>query len=270
MEMQKIYLWENEKDVPLFDAGIGQEMPSITPFLLNDGKGHGAMIVAPGGAYTHKAAHEGAPVAQRLNEMGINAFVLDYRVHPYHAPVPVLDAQRAIRTVRARAEEFGVLPDKIGFMGFSAGGHLTGLCGTQYDAGNPDAGDPVERVSCRPDAIAPCYGVLNINMMRSADFNEYMTGERDLDIRRVRALSPEYHVTPDTPPCFLWHTATDPIVMVESSIDFAQKCADQNVPVSLHVYPFGRHGLDLGNEKEAPGTTSWSGLLGKFLHQLGF
>ena len=260
MEMQKIYLWENEKDVPLFDAGIGQEMPSITPFLLNDGKGHGAMIVAPGGA----------PVAQRLNEMGINAFVLDYRVHPYHAPVPMLDAQRAIRTVRARAEEFGVLPDKIGFMGFSAGGHLTGLCGTQYDAGNPDAEDPVERVSCRPDAIAPCYGVLNINMMRSADFNEYMTGERDLDIRRVRALSPEYHVTPDTPPCFLWHTATDPIVMVESSIDFAQKCADQNVPVSLHVYPFGRHGLDLGNEKEAPGTTSWSGLLGKFLHQLGF
>ena len=107
-------------------------------------------------------------------------------------------------------------------------------------------------------------------MMRPADFNEYMTGERDLDIRRVRALSPEYHVTPDTPPCFLWHTATDPIVMVESSIDFAQKCADQNVPVSLHVYPFGRHGLDLGNEKEAPGTTSWSGLLGKFLHQLGF
>ena len=104
MEMQKIYLWENEKDVPLFDAGIGQEMPSITPFLLNDGKGHGAMIVAPGGAYTHKAAHEGAPVAQRLNEMGINAFVLDYRVHPYHVPVPMLDAQRAIRTVRARAE----------------------------------------------------------------------------------------------------------------------------------------------------------------------
>ena len=110
MEMQKIYLWENEKDVPLFDAGIGQEMPSITPFLLNDGKGHGAIIVAPGGAYTHKAAHEGAPVAQRLNEMGINAFVLDYRVHPYHAPVPMLDAQRAIRTLGGRVQRIYEYP----------------------------------------------------------------------------------------------------------------------------------------------------------------
>ena len=266
--MEKIFLWENE--VPQFDASIGQEKPSLTPYLLTDGAEHGAVIVCPGGGYTMKADHEGGPIARRLNELGLHAFVLDYRVAPYRFPVPMLDAQRAIRLVRYQAKALGVLPDKIAILGFSAGGHLAGMCATHFDAGTPDAADPVERESCRPDAVAPCYGVLNVNLMRHAAFNENMTGEQELDLPRVRALSPEYHITPDTPPCFLWHTAADASVPVETSIDFAQKCADQGVPVSLHVYPFGRHGIGLGDETNAPGAGSWSALLAKFLHHLGF
>ena len=97
--MERILLWE--RDIPQFDEKIGQAAPSLTPFLLDDGKKHGAVIVFPGGGYTMKAAHEGAPVAERLNEMGLHAFVLDYRVAPYRFPVPLLDAQRAIRLVRS-------------------------------------------------------------------------------------------------------------------------------------------------------------------------
>lgn len=266
--MKNIPLWTGE--IPFFDESIDPMRPSIAPYLVDDGKVHGAMIVCPGGGYAYKAEHEGAPIARRLNEMGIHAFVLDYRVAPYRQPVPVLDAQRAIRYVRHHAKDLGVAPDKVGIMGFSAGGHLTGMCGTHYDLGDANAADPVDRQSCRPDAIAPCYGVLNVNMRRSAHFNNSMTGEDDLSLERIHALSPQYHVTPDTPPTFLWHTAADSVVYAETSIDFAQRCAEQGVPVALHVYPFGRHGIGLGNEEEAPGAGTWSALLGKFLHQFGF
>ncbi len=266
--MEKIYLWEG--DVPLFDADIEQDKPSITPYLVQDGAVHGAMVVCPGGGYNTKAAHESAPVARKLNEMGIHAFVLDYRVAPYHMPCAVLDAKRAIRIVRHHAAQWKVDAEKVGIMGSSAGGHLAGMCGTQWDMGDAAAEDPVERMSCRPDAIASSYGALNINMMRYAWFNENMFGQRSVDIRTIRAYSPEYHVTKDTPPTFLWHTAADGLVPVEQSIDFAQKCADQNVPVELHVYPFGRHGIGLGDEKDAPGAGTWSDLLGKFLKHHGF
>ena len=265
--MDKIYLWENE--TPYFDESIGQERPSITPYLVDDGQVHGAMIVAPGGAYMMKAEHEGAPIAQRLNELGIHAFVLDYRVAPYHMPVMLEDAQRAIRLVRYLAKEYRVDAQHVGIMGFSAGGHLTGMCGTHWDMGYDRAPDPVERMSSRPDAIAPCYGALNINRTRSAYFNENMTGKREVDIYEARAYSPEYHISPATPPTFLWHTAADPVVPVELSIEFAQRCADCNVPVELHVYPFGPHGIGLGSE-QAPGADSWSGLLGAFLKHHGF
>ena len=154
--MEKLKLWEK---TPLFDESIGQEEPALMPYLLKDGKKHGAVIVCPGGGYSHKAAHEGGPIALRLNEQGINALVLDYRVAPYRHPAPLLDALRAIRYVRYHAEKLGVLPDKIGILGFSAGGHLTCTAATLYDKGNPEAEDPIDRVSARPDVFIPCYPV---------------------------------------------------------------------------------------------------------------
>ena len=267
--MEKMYLWE--KDVPLYDESIGQEKPYVLPYLVEDGKPHGAMVVCPGGAYVMKCMDkEGTLIAEKLNKMGIHAFVLDYRVVPYHMPVMLLDAQRAIRFVRANAEKFGVLPDKIGVMGFSAGGHLTATCGVHWDAGDEDAEDPVERVSCRPDAIAPCYGVMNIHRTRSSGFTENIIGVGNPDLEETRAHSPVYFVDGDTPPVFMFHTAEDPLVPVEQSIEFAQACADHGVPVELHVFPFGPHGIGLGHEEVAPGASKWSDLLGKFLHHHGF
>ncbi|MBQ1203691.1 MAG: alpha/beta hydrolase [Loktanella sp.] len=267
--MDRIYLWEN--DVPLYEESLGQEKPSITPFLVQDGQEHGAMIVCPGGGYTMKCVDkEGTLIAEKLNRMGIHAFVLDYRVVPYHMPVMLLDAQRAIRYVRCFAKQFGVKADKIGIMGFSAGGHLTGMCGVKWDMGDETAEDAIERVSCRPDAIAPCYGVLNLHSVRSGGFSTSVTGMGFPDLATYHEYSPEYGVTKDTPPTFMFHTAEDPLVPVEQSIDFAQKCADYGVPVELHVFPFGPHGIGLGHEEVAPGASCWSDLLGKFLHHHGF
>ena len=112
--------------------------------------------------------------------------------------------------------------------------------------------------------------MLNLNHTRRADLFSTMIGKGDPDLATVRSISPAYAVTKETPPCFLWHTAADSVVPVENSLDFAQRCADMGVPVSLHVYPFGRHGIGLGDEAEAPGAGTWSALLGKFLHQIGF
>ena len=267
--MEKIKLWE--ENTPYFDESLGQEEPNITPYLLNDGKEHGAMIVCPGGGYTWLAPYEGEPVAKRLNELGFNAFVLQYRLAPaYHMPVMLLDAQRAVRYVRHHAQKFGVKADKIGIMGFSAGGHLSGMCGVKWDLGDANAADPVQRVSCRPDVIAPCYGVLNLHMFRSGEFGTSTTGEGFAELAMQREYSPEYGVTKDTPPAFLWHTAEDGLVPVEQSIRCAQSCADHGVPVELHVFPFGPHGLGLGQEDKGPGTSQWSGLLGKFLTHHGF
>ena len=157
--MERIPLWER---APLFDESFSQPAPSLTPYLLPGGGARGAVIVCPGGGYVVKADHEGAPIAERLNELGFHAFVLDYRVAPYRHPVPLLDVQRAIRLVRHRAQEFGVLPDKIAILGFSAGGHLVCTAATHYDAGDPAALDPIDRESCRPDLFVPCYAVASL------------------------------------------------------------------------------------------------------------
>lgn len=263
--MEKLKLWEK---TPLFDESIGQEEPTLTPYLLEDGKKHGAVIVCPGGGYSHKAAHEGGPIAQRLNEQGINALVLDYRVAPYRHPAPLLDALRAIRYVRYHAEKLGVLPDKIGILGFSAGGHLTCTAATLYDKGNPEAEDPIDRVSARPDVFIPCYPVASLAHFWHQGSANNLLGDQQ-DMATLRKLTAEYQVTEDTPPAFIWHTAEDNAVPVENSLRLAKALVGHNVPVSMHIFPYGPHGVGLGNE-ESPLAEQWSYLLGEFLKDMGF
>src|SRR6516164_567620 len=132
------------------------DKPTLTPYLVPAGRGTGtAVVVCPGGGYQHLAMdHEGDQVARWLNSLGVAAFVLKYRLGPkYHHPVELGDAQRAIRTVRARAAEFRVMPDRVGIMGFSAGGHLASTAGTHFDAGKASAADPIERMGSRPDFL---------------------------------------------------------------------------------------------------------------------
>src|SRR5262249_47826211 len=148
-------------------GALGQtekDKPSATVYLPPKEKATGcAVVVCPGGGYGGLAVdHEGRQVAEWLNGQGVTAFVLRYRLKPYRHPVPLQDAQRAIRTVRAQAKEWQVDPQRIGIWGFSAGGHLASTAGTHFDEGKPDASDAIDRVSCRPDFLILCYPVITL------------------------------------------------------------------------------------------------------------
>ncbi|MDD6932457.1 MAG: alpha/beta hydrolase fold domain-containing protein, partial [Eubacteriales bacterium] len=148
---EKIYLWK--EDAPYTQFSPLQAQPSVTEYAVPGSRG--AVVVVPGGGYCMKADHEGAPIAEMLNQAGVSAYVLDYRVKPCHMLAPLSDAKRAIRLVRSMGYE------KVAILGFSAGGHLTCTAATLYDAGDPDAADPLERLSSRPDAFIPCYAVVS-------------------------------------------------------------------------------------------------------------
>lgn len=241
--------------------------PTITPCACATGHRAGAVIICPGGGYAGRAPHEGEPVARWLNSLGIHAFVCDYRVAPYRHPYPSLDAKRAVRWIRAHAAKYDVDPAHIGLLGFSAGGHLVATVGTQFDAGDPTAADPIDRLSCRPDALVLCYPVVSFGPYRHDGSMRNLLGD-DPEPELVTALSNELQVTADTPPTFLWHTADDAGVPVENSLLFAQALSAHKVPYELHVFQSGRHGLGLADED--PHVASWSRLCGEWLKGLGF
>ena len=170
--------------------------------------------------------------------------------------------------MRHRAQEFGVLPDKIAILGFSAGGHLVCTAATHYDAGDPAALDPIDRESCRPDLFVPCYAVASLTGFCN-EGSKHSLLTKNTDPRQLRALTAEFCVTGDTPPCFLWHTAEDGSVPVENSLRLAAALTAHNVPVSLHVFPFGPHGVGLGRE-DSPLAEDWPDLLADFLRTMGF
>lgn len=227
-----------------------------------------AVIVCPGGGYHHLAMdHEGRQIAEWLNSFGVTAFVLRYRHSGtgHKHPTPMLDGQRAIRTVRARAGEWGIDPQQIGVMGFSAGGHLTSTLGTHFDGGNSNASDPIDRVSSRPDFLILCYPVISLTA------NYTHTGSRDnllgknADPELVRSLSNELQVTSDTPPAFLFHTDEDKAVPPMNSIVFYEALKHSGVPAELHIYQYGRHGLGLA--RDVPGTNDWPNRCREWLMQ---
>ena len=263
--MRRIDLWEK---APGFDPAIGQEAPGLNLFLVDDGQQHGLVVVFPGGGYNMLAPHEGVPIAEWLNAAGFSACVLNYRVAPYRHPIPIQDAARAVRTVRAHAAEWGVKADKIGVLGFSAGGHLAATLATQFDAGDLAAADLVERISSRPDAAVLCYAVISTTRpFAHAGSGQNLLGENPPPGLK-ESLSAENRVTADTPPCFLWHTADDAGVPVQNSLVFADALHHSNVPFELHVFPNGRHGLGLANDD--PIVSQWQGLCATWLKNLGF
>ncbi|MCC3373926.1 alpha/beta hydrolase [Cohnella sp. REN36] len=258
-------LWE--AGAPHAAGGTDEDRPALTPYLL-DGEGRAAVIVAPGGGYGMRAEHEGAPIARWLNGLGISAFVLRYRVAPYRHPSPLLDIQRAIRTVRGRAGEWGIDPKRIGILGFSAGGHLVTTAATHYDAGRADAEDPIERVSCRPDLLIACYPVVTLQDPHThAGSRSNLLGDEP-DAALVELLSNETQVTADTPPTFLWHTSDDGGVPVENSLLFAAALSKHRVPFDLHVYAHGRHGLGLAEADEH--VNGWPDTCASWLRTVGF
>src|SRR5690606_3062296 len=155
--VEAIPLWPGEPPGGSEDGFV----PTLTPFLLEGDAPRGAGVVVPGGGYGTRAEHERTPIARRFNEAGFHTFRLDERVSPNRHPAPLMDAARAVRMVRALAEEWRVKPDKIAVLGFSAGGHLTASLAVFYDGGEPDADDPVAQASARPDAVVLCYPVIS-------------------------------------------------------------------------------------------------------------
>ena len=188
------------------------DKPSLTAYPVPEGRGTGtAVIVCPGGSYVGLAMEkEGSEVARWLNSLGVAAFVLKYRLGPkYHHPIELGDAQRAIRTVRSKATQYRVLPDRIGIMGFSAGGHLASTAGTHFDSGKTSASDPIDRLSSRPDFLVLCYPVISFTtayVHRGSMRN--LLGDAP-DPKLVEGLSNELQVTAQTPPTFLFHTNAD-------------------------------------------------------------
>lgn len=255
---RKILLWNNE--APYTAQSPDQDQPSIEEYRVEGSRG--AVVVCPGGGYYMKAPHEGGPVAEMLNNTGISAYVLDYRVHPCHCMAPLSDASRAIRLVRSMGYE------KVGILGFSAGGNLTCCAATQYTDGDPDAADPVERLSSRPDAFVPCYPVVSLLEYQHIGSREGLLGDSVDDIPLARYFSAELNVTKDTPPAFIWHTTNDELVPVQGSLLLAKALADKGVPFEMHIFPEGRHGLGLAPEN--PVVAQWARMCGEWLLREGF
>jgi acetyl esterase/lipase len=236
-----------------------KDKPMLTIYLPEKEKASGvAVVVCPGGGYQHLAiTYEGHDIARWLAGNGIAGFVCDYRHSGkgYKHPAPLEDAQRAIRTIRARAKEFHVDPAKIGILGFSAGGHLTSSAVTHFDKGKADDADPIQKVSCRPDFGILCYPVIAFGEKFSHVGSQHNLLGKDAPEELVKSMSSEKQVTAETPPCFLWHTYEDTGVPPENSIVFYLACIKHKVPAELHVYEKGRHGVGLG--KGITGTENW-------------
>ena len=231
-----------------------KDIPTLTPYFAPPGKATGASIViCPGGGYAALAPHEGFHYALWLNEQGITAFVLKYRLGSdgYRHPAMMLDVQRAIRYVRANAPKWNLDPNRIGVMGSSAGGHLASTALTHFDAGDPNASDPIDRVSSRPNLGILCYSVITMGENTHAGSRHYLLGDNP-DPKLIELLSNEKQVTKDTPPVFIFHTFEDSAVKVENTMEFAAALKRNGVPFSLHIYPKGPHGMGLGTAQWDP------------------
>ena len=256
-EPEQILLWP-DGNIPYWQEG--NCIPNIKAYPVEGSTG--AMVVCPGGAYCIKASHEGRQIARMLNGANISAYVLDYRVRPCHYEAPLSDAKRAIRMVRSMGYE------KVGILGFSAGGHLTCSAATLYDMGNPDAEDPIDRLSSRPDVFVPCYGVVSfISFRHQGSVNALLRDDRG-NFELIYRFSAEMHVDKNTPPAFIWHTAEDSGVPVENSLRYAAALSACKIPFELHIFPDAPHGLGLA--KDFPAVAQWAGLCQNWLIRMGF
>ena len=263
-------LWPN--GAPGAQGDAEGDKPTISIYLPAEGKATGAaIVVCPGGGYGHLAVdHEGRQVGEWLNSLGVTAFVLKYRhsASGYRHPVPLQDAQRAIRTVRARASEWKLDPDRVGILGFSAGGHLASTTGTHFDAGKPDADDVIERVSSRPDIMVLVYPVISLTSEHTHKGSKKNLLGDNPDEKLVQSLSNDTQVTPDTPPTFLMHTSADTAVPPENSVLFYLALRKAKVPVEMHIYETGQHGVGLAQKD--PVLSSWPGRCADWLRLRGF
>ena len=267
-EPQTFSLWEH--GAPGAQGSAPEDVPTITAFVPMDPTRSGtAVLIAPGGSYHMLASnHEGRQVANWFNAMNVTAFVLKYRLGPkYHNPIELEDAQRAMRWVRAHAAQYGFNPNRVGMMGFSAGGHLTSTVGTHFDDGNPSASDPIDRVSCKPDFLILGYPVITMLPPYAHEGSvTNLLGDNSTTEQR-KQMSSELHVTAQTPPTFLLSTTEDGLVPVENTVMFYMALRKAGVPAEMHVFEKGPHGVGLDLADPVLGV--WPTLLANWLRERG-
>ena len=268
--IQTIRLWPGT--APEAKGATCFDIPALTELQPRKGTANGsAVIIFPGGAYRGLAGDlEGREVADWFAARGFLAFILSYRLteHGYVLPVPLLDARRAVQTVRARAADYHIDPNRIVVIGFSAGGHLAALAGTQFVAGKPDADDPIERASSRPDFLVLGYPWLDA-VTSDTTYLSYCKIFNLMD--QCEALKAKYDpvlfVNKETPPTFIYQTFTDKIVSPAATVEFYQALIKAGVTSEMHVFANGAHGSGLGKGDAA--LDQWPGLLENWLRGHG-
>ncbi len=261
---EKLPLWPAE--APTGGGNSAPSTASLTVHLPEHPNGT-ALVICPGGGYGGLVTGaEGHGIASWLNQHGITGIVLEYRLPKGNSFLPLADAQRALRTVRARAQEWKISPAKIGIIGFSAGGHLASTAGTHFSAGQADAVDPVERVSCRPDFMVLVYPVITMGAAGHNGSRRNLLGEHPSE-DSLRSFSNETQVTPNTPPAFLAHAADDKVVPASNSADFYNALKASGVAAKYLELPSGGHGL---NGYKGPMWETWQTEALTWLQAQGF
>ncbi len=283
---QSIVLWPNGAPLALrtgADATEG-DIPKLFTYPAPGAGPHPAVIVFPGGGYTHVVVDkEGSAEAKWLNARGVSAFVLEYRLSPaYVFPAPMLDASRAIRYVRAHAAELGVDPARLGVWGFSAGGHLAGYFATIHKVGDPAATDPLDRFSDRPDFAILSYARLTMDPAVPTSLSATGTGPMATLIGDhpaqdvVVPIDPVKHIAADTSPCFIYSTGGDKSVDPLNASIFYEGLKKAGVPVELHIFERGPHGTGIADMQaqhlapELRELSIWTTLLANWMQQNGW
>ena len=267
-EPQTIPLWQGRAPGALGDAP--DEIPTLTIYMPPNTTGPmTAVIVAPGGGYRALSMNkEGRIPANYLNSLGVAAFVLKYRLGPkYRHPIELGDMQRAIRMLRSRAAEWHLAPDRIGVMGFSAGGHLASTASTQFDRGNTSSTDPIDRVSSRPDFAILGYPVISLSEPWTHQGSKTMLLGENADAALARRLSTDTLVTPETPPTFLFHTNADTGVPAENSVHYFLALRKARVPAEMHIFKDGAHGAGMPMNDTA--LSEWPKVLANWMRASG-
>lgn len=268
---QVVPLWPN--GAPGAKGKEAKDIPILEVYCPEANSSGAAVVVFPGGGYGSLALdHEGKQIAQFYNSLGVTAFVLHYRLgtNGYHHPIELNDAKRSIRWVRDHAEEYNLDPNRIGINGFSAGGHLASTAATLFDKGDPNAEDPIERVSSRPDFVVLCYPVISLSdasTHKGSRANLLGPDKKD-DEALAKDLSSQLNVTAETPPTFIFQTDEDTVVPAENAIAYYLALRKHQIPAEMHIYQSGPHGVGLMHGD--PVLSTWSKHLADWLRDNGW